>query len=58
MVDRKRSFSLSRVHPNQVDTIISNLTNTYAFGFDQIDTLLIKLIKRRIVPAVSHILKL
>ena len=58
MVDRKCSFSLSRVHPDQVDTIISNLTNTSAFGFDQADNSVIKLIRPEIVPAVTNILNL
>ena len=58
MVGRKCSFSLSRVYPDQVDTIISNLNNTTAFGFDQIDTFILKLIRPEIVPAVTHILNL
>ena len=46
--------SVPLVHPDQVCTIISNLTNTSAFGFDQIGTLIIKLIKQEIVPAVVN----
>ena len=58
MVGRKCSFGLSVVHPDQVDTIISNLSNTSAFGFDLIDTYILKLIRPEIVPAVTHILNL
>ena len=58
MAGRKCSFSLSMVHPDQVGTIISSLNNTSAFGFDQIDTSVIKLIRQEIVPAVTHILNL
>ena len=56
MVNRKRSFSLSRVHPDQVDTIISNLTKTSVFGVYQIEYSIIKLITPEIVTAVTHIL--
>ena len=58
MEGRQCSFSLSKVHPKDVDTIISSLNNTTAFGFDLIDTSIIKLIKPEILPAVTHILNL
>ena len=58
MEGRQCSFSLSMVHPKDVDSIISSLNNTTAFGFDMIDTYIIKLIKPEILPAVTHILNL
>ena len=58
MVERKCSFSLSRVNPDKVDIIISNLTKTSVFGFDQIENSIIKLIRQEIVTAVTHILNL
>ena len=58
MIGRQCSFMLSMVHPDQVDHIISSLNNTTAFGFDQIDTSIIKLVKPEILPAVTHIINL
>ena len=58
MEGRQCSFSLSMVHPKEVDSIISSLNNTTAFGFDMIDTSIIKLIKPEILPAVTHIINL
>ena len=58
MEGRQCAFSLSMVYPKEVDSIISSLTNTTAFGFDLIDTSIIKLIKPEILPAVTHIINL
>ena len=58
MVGRKCSFRLTSVHPDQVANIISNLSNTTAFGLDQIDTSIIKLVKAEILPAVTHLVNL
>ena len=58
MVGRKCSFSMSMVEPDQVDSIIANLSNTSAFGFDQIDTFILKLARPEVVPAITHILNL
>ena len=48
MMGRQCSFKLDIVHPDQVDKIISNLKNSSAFGLDQIDTSIIKLVKAEI----------
>ena len=49
---------LGKVHPDEIDTIISNLNNSTSFGLDFIDTFTIKLIKKEILPAVTHIVNL
>ena len=49
---------MSMVEPDKVDSIIANLNNTTACGFDQIDTFIIKLIRPEVVPAITHILNL
>ena len=58
MGTRQSTFSLKPVHPDQVLDIISGLSNSNAFGLDQIDTSTIKLVKYEILPAVTHILNL
>ena len=58
MQSRQCTFSLQPVHPDQVLDIISGLSNSNAFGLDQIDTSTIKLVKSEILPAVTHILNL
>ena len=46
------------VLPDQVKKIISSLNSSSAFGLDQIDTSIIKLIKTEILPAVTHVINL
>ena len=46
------------VPPEQVEKIISSLSNSSAFGLDQIDTSIVKLVKGEIVPAITHIINL
>ena len=58
MGNRNCIFSLQPVHPDQVLDIISGLSNSNAYGLDQIDTSIIKLVKYEILPAVTHILNL
>ena len=58
MLTRKCSFELVAVHPDQVNKIISSLISSSAFGLDQIDTSIIKLIKAEILPAVTHVINL
>ena len=58
MANRQCSFSLNTVHPDQVNKIISSLNNSSAFGLDQIDTSIIKLVKAEILPSVTHIINL
>ena len=58
MAGRTCSFSLSAVHPDSVDKIISDLSNSSSFGLDLIDTKVVKLIRPVIVPALTHIVNL
>ena len=58
MDKRTCSFSLAPVYPDQVEKIISSLSNSTSFGLDQIDTSTIKLIKKEILPAITHIINL
>ena len=55
---RKCSFKLSTVHPDEVDSIISSLNNSNSFGLDELDTYVIKLIHKEILPVVTHIVNL
>ena len=52
------SFSTQAVTPEQVDKIISQLKNSKASGVDNLDTYILKLTKKTIVPSVCHILNL
>ena len=58
MASRTCAFSLSPVHPDEVEKIISNLSNSSSFGLDMIDTYIIKLIRADILPALTHIINL
>ena len=58
MSGRQCTFTLQAVHPDQVEEIISRLSNSNAFGLDQINTSTIKLVKTEILPAVTHIINL
>ena len=58
MKEHSCSFSLSAVHPDVVEKIISALSNSSPFGLDNINTFAIKLIKKEIVPALTHIINL
>ena len=52
------SFSLSSVSPDEVDNIIKNLKNSKASGVDNLDTYILKLTRKHIVPSVCHIINL
>ena len=52
------TFSLTPVHPDEVEKIIAALSNSSSFGLDNIDTFAIKLIKKEILPALTHIINL
>ena len=58
MMARSCSFSLEAVHPDSVEKIISGLSNSSAFGLDNIDTYIVKLIKSEILPAITHMINL
>jgi hypothetical protein len=52
------SFSSQAVTPDQVDKIIRDLKNSKASGMDNLDTYILKLTRKIIVPSVCHILNL
>ena len=58
MQGRSCTFSLTCVHPDEVDQVISNLSNSSSFGMDMIDTFTVKLIKADIIHALTHIINL
>ena len=58
MAGRQCSFSFSVVHPDEVEKVISSLSNSSSFGLDEIDTSSIKLVKYYLVPAITHIVNL
>ena len=58
MKNRNCSMMLTSVHPDDVLKIISDLPNSTAFGLDNIDTYIIKLIKHEITPVITHIINL
>ena len=58
MTDRTVSFSLSSVAPAEIDKIIKNLKNSKSSGVDHLDTYILKLTRKHIVPSVCHIVNL
>ena len=58
MEGRKCSFSFRAAHPDEVEKVVSGLSNSSSFGLDEIDTSIIKLIKPDILPALTHIVNL
>ena len=58
MNGRDVNFSLSSVSPETVDKIIRDLKNSKSSGVDDIDTYILKLIRKHIVPSVCHIINL
>ena len=52
------SFSSQAISQDQVDKIIKDLKNSKASGMDNIDTYILKLTRKFIVPSVCHILNL
>ena len=58
MKNRKCSFYLKPVHPDEIEKIISGLKSTKSCGLDNIDSFVIKLAKNELVPAITHIVNL
>ena len=52
------SFSLSALSPDEVDKIIRDLKNSKSSGVDNLDTFILKLTRKHIVPSVCHIINL
>ena len=53
-----KSFTLKPIHPDLVRKIISELRNSKATGFDNIDTHILKLICDVVTPSITHIINL
>ena len=58
MRHRTCSLNLKPVHPDQVLEIISKLKSSSSCGIDDIDSHIIKLVKREITPVITHIVNL
>ena len=58
MQDRKCSFSLRPITPEEVLKLITGLKNSKSTGVDFIDTWVVKLAAREILPALTHIVNL
>ena len=58
MKNRKCSFYLKPVDPDEIEKIISGLKSTKSCGLDNIDSFVIKLAKNELVPAITHIVNL
>ena len=56
--NRKCSFSLKSLTPEEVSKIIAGLKNSKSTGMDFIDTWVVKLIAKEILPALTHIVNL
>ena len=55
---RTCSFTFKPVHPDDVEKVITSLSNSNSFGLDEIDTYIIKLIKSEILPPLTHIVNI
>ena len=51
-------FSFKAVTPDQIDSIISNMSASKSCGTDEIDAKIIKLGKQQLIPAITHIVNL
>ena len=56
--DKNCFMKFTAVHPDDVSKIISELTNSTAFGTDNIDTYIVKLLKEELNPAITYIINL
>ena len=51
-------FKLKPFHPDLILKIITNLRNSKAVGFDDIDAYILKMVKSELTPAITHIVNL
>ena len=58
MNGRTCNFSLAPVHPEEVEKVLRNVSNSSSFGLDLLDTSIIKLVQPQILPALTHIINL
>ena len=54
----KNCVMKSAVHPDEVSKIIAQLSNSAAYGTDNIDTHIVKLLKEELTTALTHIINL
>ena len=58
LMGNQARFTSQPITPDQVDKIIKDLSNSKASGIDNVDTYILKLTRKIIVPSVCHILNL
>ena len=58
MQNRRCSFSLQAVHPDQISKIISGLKSSKSCGIDNVDAYILKLGKEELIPVITHIVNL
>ena len=58
MSNRNCSFKLRAMHPDEIEKIINNLKSTKSCGKDFIDSYILKLAKKELIPALTHIVNL
>ena len=58
MQNRTSIFSLSCVHPDEVEKIVRGLKNSKSYGVDNIDTYILKLIIEDVLPVITHVVNL
>ena len=58
LLNRGCMFSLRPVSPVEIEKIVAGLKNTKSTGMDYVNTWVIKLVAREILPALTHIVNL
>ena len=58
MSERTCSLKFRPIHPDEVLEIIKNLKNSKSSGLDDVDTYIVKLIAKDILPAITHVINL
>ena len=58
MQNRRCSFSLKAVHPDDISKIIQNLKSSKSCGLDNIDSFVLKLACEELTPAITHVVNL
>ena len=58
MHNRTCSFHLQPVHPDQISKIIDKMKSSKSCGIDTIDSSIIKLVKKELIPVITHLVNL
>ena len=58
MRNKKCSFELKPVHPEDVEKYVLSLKNSKSTGLDTLDTRTIKIVLPEVLPALTHIVNL